>query len=76
MKISIITATYNSIQYIPDVLESIRHQTYPNIESIVIDGGSTDGSIEYLRQSNQISRIVSKKEKLIYDYYPAAEAIK
>ena len=67
MKISIITATYNSRQYLPDVINSIRQQTYPNIEYIVIDGGSIDGTVEFLRQSNLISRIISEPDKGIYD---------
>ena len=67
MKISIITATYNSLQYIPNVMECIRLQTYPNIEHVVVDGGSTDGTVEYLKQSDQISRIISEPDKGIYD---------
>lgn len=67
MKVSIITATYNSIQHLPDVIESIRQQTYPNIEYIVIDGGSTDGTVEYLKQSNLVSQIISEPDNGIYD---------
>ena len=67
MKITIITATYNSIQHIPDVLESIRLQSHPNIEHIVVDGGSTDGTVEYLQQSNQISQLITEPDKGIYD---------
>jgi glycosyltransferase len=67
MKISIITATYNSVQYISGVLESIRQQTYPNIELIAIDGCSTDGTVEILKQSNLVSQIVSEKDDGIYD---------
>jgi glycosyltransferase len=67
MKISIITATYNSIQHISGVLDNIRQQSYPNIESIVIDGGSTDGTVEVLQQSNQVSQLISEKDNGIYD---------
>ena len=67
MRISIITATYNSLQHLPDVISCIRQQTYPSIEYIVIDGGSTDGTVEYLRQSNLISQIISEPDKGIYD---------
>ncbi|HZL12388.1 MAG TPA: glycosyltransferase family 2 protein [Prolixibacteraceae bacterium] len=67
MRISIITATYNSIQHLPDVLESIRQQTYQNIEYIVIDGGSTDGTVEYLKQSNLVTQIISEPDEGIYD---------
>jgi glycosyltransferase len=67
MKISIITATYNSLQHLPDVFNSIRQQTYPDIEYIVIDGGSTDGTVEQLKQSNLISQIISEPDQGIYD---------
>ena len=67
MQISLITATLNSIQHLPPVIESIRQQTYTNIEYIVIDGGSTDGTVEYLKQSNQVSQLISEPDKGIYD---------
>jgi glycosyltransferase len=67
MKISLITATLNSIQHLPPVIESIRQQTYPNIEYIVIDGGSTDGTVEFLSQCEVVTKIVSEKDKGIYD---------
>jgi glycosyltransferase len=67
MKFSVITATYNSLEHLPDVIESIRQQTYPNIEYIVIDGGSTDCTDEYLKQSNLVSQIISELGKGIYD---------
>ena len=46
MKVSIITATWNSEKNIADCLQSVAGQTYQNIEHIVIDGGSTDNTIE------------------------------
>lgn len=67
MKISIITATFNSIKHLHDVIESIRQQPYNIIEYIVIDGGSTDGTVEYLVQSKLISQIISEPDKGIYD---------
>lgn len=67
MKISLITATYNSIQHLPTVLDSIHQQTYPNIEFIVIDGGSTDNTVEYLKQSKLQIQIVSEPDRGIYD---------
>ncbi|PIP06329.1 MAG: hypothetical protein CO012_07505 [Syntrophobacterales bacterium CG_4_8_14_3_um_filter_49_14] len=45
MKISIITAVYNGKNKIEDCLQSIHAQTYPHIEHIIIDGGSTDGTV-------------------------------
>ena len=67
MKISIITATYNSLHHLPSVLESIRQQTYPDIEHIVIDGGSSDGTVEFVRQNNPASQLVSEPDRGIYD---------
>ncbi|MFA5329313.1 MAG: glycosyltransferase family 2 protein [Prolixibacteraceae bacterium] len=67
MKISIITATYNSLQHLPDVINSIGEQTYANIEYIVIDGGSTDGTVEQLKQSNLVSQIITEPDQGIYD---------
>ena len=44
MKISIITITYNSAKTLPRALESVRSQTYGDIELIIVDGASTDGT--------------------------------
>jgi len=49
-KISIVTITYNSAKYLDDALQSISDQTYPDIESIVVDGGSTDGTLDIIRK--------------------------
>lgn len=67
MKISLITATYNSRKHLPSVLESIRQQTYPNLEHILVDGGSTDGTVEYLRQCKLPLYIISESDQGIYD---------
>ncbi|KKQ61478.1 MAG: Glycosyltransferase, group 2 family protein, partial [Parcubacteria group bacterium GW2011_GWE2_39_37] len=45
MKISIITPTFNSVKTISDTIESIVTQTHQDIEYIIIDGGSTDGTL-------------------------------
>jgi glycosyltransferase involved in cell wall biosynthesis len=50
MKISIITVCYNSSDLIRSALESVLSQTWPQIEYIVIDGGSTDGTVEIIRK--------------------------
>jgi glycosyltransferase involved in cell wall biosynthesis len=67
MKVSIITATYNSIKHLPDVFESISNQSYSNIEHIVIDGGSKDGTVEYIRNSKFPVILVSEPDRGIYD---------
>ena len=66
MKISVITATYNCNDVIDHALKSINNQTYDNIEHIVIDGGSVDGTVEKLKQ-NTICKLVSESDDGIYD---------
>lgn len=66
-KISVIIPSYNKVEYIWQTLQSIIDQKYPNIEIIVQDGGSTDGSVEiikkYALKYPQIIKWVSKKDK-------------
>lgn len=49
-KISIVTPSFNSAKYIEDCIQSVLNQNYPNFEHIIIDGGSTDGTIEILKK--------------------------
>jgi len=49
-RISIVTPSYNSEKYIEDCIKSVLDQNYPNFEHIIIDGGSTDGTIEILKK--------------------------
>lgn len=51
LKISIITPSYNQARFLPETLASVRAQDYPAIEHIVLDGGSTDGSVDILRRA-------------------------
>jgi len=68
MKISIITATYNSEKTINDCIVSLQSQTYPEIEHIIIDGASKDRTIEIINsQPNRVKIIVSEPDKGIYD---------
>ena len=68
MKVSIITATYNSAQTLADTLASLEAQTYSDIEYIVIDGASKDATLEVIKQySTRVTRIISEPDKGIYD---------
>ncbi|MFW5983050.1 MAG: glycosyltransferase [bacterium] len=68
MKLSIITATYNSGAYIAECIKSVRNQTYPHIEHIIIDGASTDNTLEIIKSTqNRISEIISEPGNGIYD---------
>ena len=68
MLISIITAVYNNKACIGTCLESVAAQAYPDIEHIVIDGGSTDGTLDIVKTlGRRISRLVSGPDKGIYD---------
>jgi glycosyltransferase involved in cell wall biosynthesis len=71
MKISIITITYNSAATVCDTIKTVLSQTYKDIEYIVIDGNSSDGTQEILRKAQPEfegrMRYVSEPDKGIYD---------
>jgi glycosyltransferase len=67
VRISIITATFNSEATIKDTLECIRQQAYPDIEHIIVDGGSTDKTLEIVAAFSHVARVVSEKDNGIYD---------
>ncbi|EPI9236201.1 glycosyltransferase, partial [Yersinia enterocolitica] len=68
MKVSIITATYNSAATITDTLLSLNNQSYLDIEYIIIDGASTDDTLTIINQhSRNVSTVISEPDKGIYD---------
>lgn len=60
--ISIVTPCLNAVETIEEALASVRAQNYPRLEHVVIDGGSTDGTIELLRQAEGV-RFVSEPDR-------------
>lgn len=68
MKLSIITINYNNCDGLRKTIESVVNQTWQDFEYIVIDGGSTDGSVEVIKESaDHIDYWVSEPDKGIYD---------
>jgi glycosyltransferase involved in cell wall biosynthesis len=68
LKVTIITVTYNAEKYLEDCIRSVLGQTYPNIEYLIIDGGSKDGTVRIIRNyENQLASWVSEKDGGMYD---------
>jgi len=68
LKISLITATYNSAATVQDTLRSVAMQTYLNVEHIIIDGASKDRTLEIVREhGSHVAKIVSERDNGIYD---------
>ena len=71
MKISLITTTYNSAGTLRDTMESVLGQTYTDVEYIVVDGASSDGTVEIIKEYEPRfggrMRWISEKDKGLYD---------
>lgn len=66
--ISVVTVAYNAVATIEQTILSVINQTYPNIEYIIIDGGSTDGTVNIIKKyMDHIAYWVSEPDKGIYD---------
>jgi glycosyltransferase len=68
VKVSIVTVTYNSEKYLLDCIQSVRKQTYGNIEHIIVDGKSTDGTLKIIQKNSKyIANWISETDRGMYD---------
>jgi len=67
-RVTVITVTYNSLKALEKTMMSVDVQDYDNIEYIIVDGGSSDGTVDMLKAyTGKLSRWVSERDKGIYD---------
>lgn len=68
LKVSLITVTYNAVQTLERCIESVTNQTYSNVEYIIIDGNSTDGTLKIIQNNKKyIHAFNSEQDRGIYD---------
>jgi glycosyltransferase involved in cell wall biosynthesis len=67
VKVSIITATYNSAETVAETMKSVESQDYPHIEHIVVDGHSTDETLGIIEQYPHTATLISEKDNGIYE---------
>lgn len=68
MKISLITVVYNGDKFLAECLESVKMQNYPDLEYIIVDGGSTDQTLPIIAKNREwITQLISEKDHGLYD---------
>lgn len=68
MKLSVVTVCLNSVHTIADTLESVRTQRHPDVEHIIVDGASTDGTLDVIRNARPpVARVISEPDRGLYD---------
>ena len=65
--VTIVTTTYNSGKTVNDTLQSVAAQDYPHIEHIIVDGASTDDTLEIVHRYPHVRKVISEKDNGIYD---------
>jgi glycosyltransferase involved in cell wall biosynthesis len=66
--VSVVTVVYNNAAHIEKTIQSIINQQYPRLEYIIIDGGSTDGTVDTIKKyAPRIDHLVSEKDRGVYD---------
>lgn len=68
MKITVVTVTYNCEKEVENTIKSVLSQSYPDIEYIIVDGASEDGTLDVVNKyKDKISKVVSEPDKGVYD---------
>src|SRR5580704_14948863 len=67
-KITLVTPVFNSVRYIEQTIQSVISQQYPNLEYFIVDGGSTDGTVDVIRKyERELSGWTSEPDNGMYD---------
>jgi glycosyltransferase involved in cell wall biosynthesis len=68
LRVSIITPVFNGAAFIEQTIQSVLDQTYPHVEYIIVDGGSTDGTLEIVQKyRNRIAVVISERDHGLWD---------